>query len=119
TASKSMTVQDAIAKSSVVVKVTSDSQIKKLPPEMAQRIAMRLKATSGKSGDQAGGNAQGQQQLQGQGQRQRQDLGSRQGSAPAAGGTQPGAATESQASRGPGGNGPPDFQRLLSRLPNS
>ncbi len=93
TASNSMTVQDAISKSAVTVKVTSDSQIKKLPAEMAQRIAMRLKATSNENSEQAGGNGQGQ------------GAGSGHGSA--------------QASRGPGGNGPPDFQRLLSRLPNS
>ena len=86
-ASKTMTVQDAIRKSAVVVKVSPDLQMKKLPAEMAQRIAMRLKGTAG------GGN-----------------------------GDQPGA-NESQATRGPGGgqggNGPPDLQRMLSRLPNS
>ena len=45
--SNTITVQDAISKSAVVVKVSSDSQMKKLPPEMAQRIAMRLKAAAG------------------------------------------------------------------------
>jgi hypothetical protein len=43
-ASNTITVQDAISKSAVVVKVSSDSQVKKLSPEIAQRIAMRLKA---------------------------------------------------------------------------
>jgi hypothetical protein len=42
-ASNSMTVQDLIAKSSVVVKLSADSQVKKLAPETAQRIALRLK----------------------------------------------------------------------------
>jgi hypothetical protein len=106
-----MTVQDAIAKSVVVVKVSPDSQMKKLPAEMAQRIAMRLKGTAGGgSGDQPGVNGQGQ----GQGT-------TGQRAAPTAGGARPG--TESQAGRGPGGgpggNGPPDLQRMLSRLPNS
>jgi hypothetical protein len=109
TASNTMTVQDAISKSAVVVKVTSDSQMKKLPPEMAQRIAMRLKGTpGGGSGGQTGGTSQGQ------------GMGSGQGAAPGAGGVRPG--TDSQAhgpSGGPGGNGPPDLQRMLSRLPNS
>src|SRR5208282_3796968 len=41
--SNMMTVQDAISKSAVMVKVSPDSQMKKLPAEMAQRIAMRLK----------------------------------------------------------------------------
>jgi len=108
-ASNTMTVQDAISKSAVVVKVTSDSQIKKLSPEMAQRIAMRLKnAAGGGSGGQAGANGQSQ------------NMGGGQGATPGAGGARPG--TESQAhgpSGGPGGNGPPDFQRMLSRLPNS
>ncbi|MGD0507863.1 MAG: DUF5666 domain-containing protein [Terriglobales bacterium] len=89
-ANNTMTVQDAIAKSAVVVKVSPDSQMKKLPPEMAQRIAMRLKGMAG-----AGG----------------------------AGGAAPSTPAESQAARGPsggqGGNGPPDFQRMLSRLPDS
>src|SRR5947209_13809287 len=44
-ASNTMTVQDAISKSAVVVKVSPDSQMKKLPADMAQRIAMRLKGT--------------------------------------------------------------------------
>jgi len=112
-ASNTMTVQDAIRKSPVVVKVSPDSQVKKLPAEMAQRIAMRLKATAGVGGgDQAGANGQGQVQSA-----------SGQGATPAAGGARPGTSTESQAARGPGGgpggNGPPDLQRMLSRLPNN
>src|SRR5208282_3485399 len=42
-ANNSFTVKDLIAKTTVVVKVSADSQMKKLPAEMAQRIAMRLK----------------------------------------------------------------------------
>jgi hypothetical protein len=110
-ASNTMTVQDAIRKSAVVVKVSPDSQMKKLPAEMAQRIAMQLKGTAdGGSGDQPGANGQGQGQSA-----------TGQGAAPSAGGARPG--TESQTARGPGGgpggNGPPDLQRMLSRLPNS
>jgi hypothetical protein len=104
-ASNTMTVQDAISKSAVVVKVSPDSQMKKLPAEMAQRIAMRLKGAAG-AGDQAGANGQSM---------------SGQRSSPSAGGGRLG--TESQAGRGPGaepgGNGPPDLQRVLGRLPNS
>jgi hypothetical protein len=96
TASNSMTVQDAIAKSTVVVKVSPDSQMKKLPAEMAQRIAARLKAAaSGGKGDQTGAPSN-------------------------AGEARP--TTEAQAGHGqgggPGGGGPPDLQRMLSRLPN-
>jgi hypothetical protein len=101
-ASNSMTVQDAIRKSAVVVKVSPDSQMKKLPAEMAQRIAMRLKnaggAADGGNGDQPGANGQDQGR-------------SGQGAAPGAGGARPGG--------GQNGNGPPDLQRMLSRLPNS
>jgi len=90
-ASNTMTVEDAISKAAVVVKVSPDSQMKKLPAEMAQRIAMRLKgAADGGSGQGAGGAR---------------------------------SAAESQSSRGPGGGaggtGPPDLQRMLSRLPNA
>jgi hypothetical protein len=90
-ANNTMTVQDAIGKSVVVVKVSPDSQMKKLPAEMAQRIAMRLKnaggAAGGGSGEQHSANS------------------APQGGSPTAG--------------GPGGNGSPDIQRLLSRLPES
>jgi len=109
-ASNTMTVQDAITKSAVVVKVSTDSQMKKLPAEMAQRIAMRLKNAGGTAvggnGDQPGANGKAV---------------SGQGTTPGAGGARPG--TESQAAHGPGGgpggNGSPDLQRMLSRLPNS
>jgi Domain of unknown function (DUF5666) len=106
-ADNTMTVQDAISKSAVVVKVSPDSQMKKLPAEMAQRIAMRLKNAgdaAGSGGDQSSANGQGK---------------SGQSTPPSAGGARAGA--ESQTGRGPsgpGGNGPPDLQRMLSRLPN-
>jgi Domain of unknown function (DUF5666) len=97
TANSTMTVDDAISKSPVVVKVTPESQLKKLPAELAQRVAMRLKGTAGaENGVQPGGNAQGQNMRP---------------------------AGDSSASHGapgvPGGGGPPDMQRMLSRLPNS
>ena len=38
-------VQDLLTKKAVVVKVTPESQLHKLPPELAQRIAMRLKSS--------------------------------------------------------------------------
>src|ERR1700674_2341140 len=112
-ASNTMTVQDAIGKSAVVVKVTSDSQMKKLPAEMAQRIAMRLKGPAGGgNGDQPGANGQ--------------SYGNSvkdQGGAPDAGRARTSKSTEGQAAGVPGGgqsgNGPPDLQRMLSRLPNS
>jgi Domain of unknown function (DUF5666) len=114
-ASNTMTVQDAIGKSAVVVKVSSDSQMKKLPPEMAQRIAMQLKRTAaGGNGDQPGAN--GQSKMKDQSMKD-------PGDAPRAGRARTSKSAESQAASGPGGgqggNGPPDLQRMLSRLPNS
>jgi hypothetical protein len=100
-----MTVQDAISKSEVVVKVTPGSQLKKLPPEMAQRIAMRLKSTAGNGNGNgpSGGNGRGQNTGNGQGTGTGAD----------------GARASSGGAGTPGGSGTPDFQRLLSRLPNS
>ena len=104
-ANNTMTVQDVISKSAVVVRISPDSQMWKLPAEMAQRIAIFLKGgASGGSGDQSGANGQAQITRSGQ------------GSAPGAGGAQ------SQTGRGPGGaaggNGPSNLQRMLSRLPS-
>jgi hypothetical protein len=102
TASNTMTVQDTIGKAAVVVRVAADSQLKRLPQEFAQRIAMQLKGNAGGNGDHGAAP---------------------QGSAPSTGGPPPGAG--SPMSRGSGamqsgnGNGAPDLQRILNRLPNS
>lgn len=92
-AANTVTVQDLIRKASVVVRVTTDSQMKKLPAEFAQRIAMRLKSAEN---DNAAPEAQK--------------------SAPPAG-------SGTTGMRGPGGmqagNGATSFQRMLSRMPNS
>jgi hypothetical protein len=39
-------VQDLVSKKSITVRITAESQLRKLPAPMAQRIAMRLKGTS-------------------------------------------------------------------------
>lgn len=54
-------VQDLLSKKPVVIKITAESQLHKLPPEMAQHMAMRLKSstpagTPGAGGAPAGGN---------------------------------------------------------------
>lgn len=104
TTNNSITVKDLIGKNTVVVKVSSDSQMKKLPPEMAQRIAMRLKGGMGANGDHPAGVESASSQSP----------------------TPPGAdhrGSDSTSGRGQGnaqsGNGSPDLQRLLSRLPNA
>jgi hypothetical protein len=101
----SVTVQDRISKSGVVVRISSDSQVKKLPAEMAQRIAAQLKGSAGADADHRGASAQsaGTQGPPPGGEQHRP--------AQPPGTTGPGG--------GPNGNGAPDFQRLLTRLPNS
>jgi len=88
-----VTLQDLVTKRPVTMKISSDSQLRKLPPMMAQRIAMRLKG--------GGPNIPG-------------------GAANAAGPPAPARATESQAGGAGSGfrqGGTPDFQQMLSRMP--
>jgi hypothetical protein len=107
-ASNTITVQDVISKSPVTVNISSDAQMWKLPAEMAQRFAARLKgAAAGGNGEHPGAGAQGQ--------------GNGSGHAPKQAGNSEQSGAESAAApggRGQAGNGPPDLQRMLSRLPN-
>jgi len=82
-----LTVYDLAAKKSASVKVSADTQVRKLPPNMAQMIAARLK------GGAAAPTGQG---------------------TPASASAAPGATA---ASAGAGGQGRGDFQQLLNRLP--
>ena len=117
-AAKTITVTDLLAKKTVTVNVTDQTQLKKLQPQMAQMIAMRLKGGAG--GGQAGGARQGEGAASG----------SATGGAPA--NSQGGASGETGAQNGAGGaNGGDgaarpgggarggDFQQLLNRMPNS
>ena len=93
-----ITVQDLAAKKNVTLRVTEDSQIRKLPLQMAQGIAMRLRRT-GPEADQAPA-----------------------GGAPAAQGGRSGEMQTSSGSGGPGGagrngGGGGDFQQALNRMP--
>jgi hypothetical protein len=45
-ATSSLTVEDLATKKSILIRVTPESQVRKLPPPMAQRIALRLKGTA-------------------------------------------------------------------------
>jgi hypothetical protein len=89
-------VQDAITKKPVTVRISRDSSVKRLPEEVAQRIAMRLKGggNGGRSGGAYPGSASHPQ-------------------------------SQAAGWRGPNGgpagerSGPPDLQRFLSRLPDS
>ena len=110
-----ITVQDAITKSGVMVSLSGDSQMKKLAPDVAQRIAARLKAASGNGS----ANDEARQTGQSQGNSGRATASLTQ--ATDAGGAQPGPGARAHASGSGsgGGNGPPDLQRFLSRMPNS
>jgi hypothetical protein len=54
-----ITVMDLVAKKPITVKVTSDTQLRKLSPMVAQGIAARLKGASSDAQPAAGGNASG------------------------------------------------------------
>jgi Domain of unknown function (DUF5666) len=95
-----ITVKDILAKKSVVVKVTADSQMRKLPPPLAQRIAFALKGAPGG----AGGAPQAVST----------------GGAPAGGGPAGTGGPQAGPGGGPragGGGGGMDFQQMISRLP--
>src|SRR5215472_15937926 len=111
TAANTLTLKDLIGKQSVVVKVTGDTQLRKLPPEFAQRIAIRLKAAAAgeiPGAGMAAGGGGGNSAVPNQGN------GGRPGGGQAAGGQ-----------GGPGGfggmggrpGGPPDIQQILARMP--
>lgn len=99
-----LTIQDLASKKTVQVKVSSDSQLHKIPSEMAQMVAMRLKgALAGASG----------------GRPPQSDA--KAGSSPPPQAPSPGGSTWSGGGGGGGmrSGGPPDFQRMLSRMPSS
>jgi hypothetical protein len=56
-----LTVHDLATKKPVTLKLTTETQMRKLPPEMAQRLAVRTGGASGQGGGAAGGgmNARG------------------------------------------------------------
>ena len=90
---QTVTVQDLIRKGDVQIKVSPDSQIKKIPAEFAQRIAMRLKAQAGDGRDSAAAPPQ---------------------SHPTGAESHEGGSRMQGAPNGPGGA---ELQRMLARLP--
>ncbi len=108
-----LSVQDLVSKKTVQVKITAASQLHKIPAEMAQGFAMRLKSmmppgTPGAAVNRTAGAPT--------------EAGNAQ---PAAGngGTGPGGrglgGGQGAGAHRAGGGGPPDLQRILSRLPTS
>jgi co-chaperonin GroES (HSP10) len=93
-ANNTITVTDLATKKPVTLRITADSQLRKLPLMVAQRIALRLRGASPDGGTDA----------------------------PAAGGgsSAPARAGEARPNGGAGGGRPggtPDFQQMLKRMP--
>ena len=110
-----VTVTDLTTKKPIVVKVSGDSQLRKLPPPMAQMIAMRLKGGTAPDGAVAAGQ-QGPSPSAGNGSgRGPGGPGYSHGSGNGAGASD--AALGMQGGNFPGSGGPPDFQQMLSRMP--
>jgi len=100
----SITVQDLVSKRTIVVKVTAESQLRKLPPAMAQRIAARLKGTPSEASPSASAPS------------------SASSSASTEQTTKPGG--QPSGNSGPGGmarpgGGAADLQQMISRMPAS
>lgn len=96
-AANTLTVKDLATKKNVVVKITPDSDVRKLPEQVAEFIAVRLRGTGpgGRPNGPGGANHR------------------------PAGGSPNGAMANHRG--GPGGpmgpNGAPDFQQILNRMP--
>ena len=103
----SITVQDLVSKKLITVKITAESQLRKLPPPMAQRIAMRLKGIPSDS------------QMPAQAPNAGAVAGANPGQTPRSGGPRPGGpGAGGAAGMGrPGGGGAPDLQQAINRMP--
>jgi len=86
----SLSIQDLLTKKPVTLKITGDSQLRSLPPTVAQRIAMRLKGGTPGAGQSGGPNPPAEAKASAE-------------HAPGAGGARSG--------------GSPDFQQMLNRMP--
>jgi hypothetical protein len=104
--SNTIAVMDLITKKPFTVKVTSQSQLRRLPPEVAQRIAFRLKGAGAGGSNAAAANASASNRSSGS--PSAQPVGESGGSAQSPSG-------------GPGGprSGQADFQQIVSRMPPS
>jgi hypothetical protein len=105
-----LSVQDLVSKKTVELKITADSQLHKIPAEMAQRFAARLKGgmPPGTPGAGAGASPSSSPPAAANGQAGAQAGSSAQGSGAGGAGGNPGGAR-------PGGAF--DFQRLLDQTP--
>jgi hypothetical protein len=112
-----MMVQDLLTKKPVLVKVTPESQLHQLPPEMAQRIAMRLKAAMAGGVPGVGGQGAGNGRGNGAGTGASASGAGSSGASGAGGGPSAGAPSGGGMSGRARSGGAPDFQQILSRMP--
>ena len=124
-AQSTITVHDLATKKNVAVKITSESQLRKLPAPMAQRIAQRLNgssgANSGATGDQPGSGQAGSTRPGAMSDAMSGTTGAPAAKEPAAG---LGQASGDFGGRGRGmggeaGGGGADLQQMISRMPAS
>jgi hypothetical protein len=117
---QTISLTDLISKKPVIVKITAQSQLRKIPAPMAQMIAFRLKGAGGAAGAPGGGSAgAGGASAQsgtgaaggGAGNGGAANDGQRSGGA--------GAAGNGAAGSGGSGGGRGDFQQIVNRLPAS
>ncbi len=99
-------VQDLVSKKSITVRITAESQLRKLPAPMAQRIAMRLKGTS-TEGQPSAPTPRGAGSTANAGQTAKP-------SGPPSGGSESGG---SGGMGRAGGGGPADLQQMINRMP--
>jgi hypothetical protein len=112
-ANSSITVMDLITKRPVTLKITTGSQMHKLQPFVAQRLAARLKGgAAAANGNTQGGS--GESSASGAGAGQGHGSGSWRGQNGA--GASPDTAQGREGYRRAGGS--PDFQQMLSRMPS-
>jgi hypothetical protein len=120
-AANSITVMDLITKKPVVVKVSDQTQLRKLAPEVAQRIAFRLKgAAAGATQANGASTAPGSAAPSGTAPSGSASPGqnARQGDAQQGGGQRSGAgAPGTGGANGRAGGGPTDLQQILNRMP--
>ncbi len=108
-----ITVSDLLTKKPVLVKVNDASQLRKLPPAMAQRIAARLKGApaEGQPTGSGGGASQGAASASNAAPAGERPAGGQRPGGPGGGGASGGG----QGSGGPGGS--PDLQQAIGRMP--
>ncbi len=106
TSAGTIIVQDLVAKKSITVRMTPESQLRKLPPPVAQRIAARLKGASTDASSSA-------TSAKGSGSPASAEQSPKLNAPPARGSTSGG----SDGAGRSGGGGIADLQQMISRMP--